>query len=392
MPDPSPHAESSAPRHPDWMESLYERLAEDDEGRVCKAISEDACRASPGNFFRTLVANTLSSLADRIASAKTTLPWLLLQLGAPGWMLSLLVPIRESGSMLPQMLIGAAVRRQPVRKWVWVWGGVLQGLCLLGMGWAALALEGAAAGWLVIALLVLFSLARGACSVAYKDVQGKTIPKTRRGRLSGWISAVSGLAALGVGLALGALQGEGSSGLFAGLLVGGAVLWFAAAAVFGRIVELPGATEGGANGVVEAFARLTLLRDDRPFRAFVIARAGHGLWACCALLRGAGARGVGRCPQPARRLHRRGGARRAAELATVGALGRPLQPQGVRRRVCAGRRADRGRGAVVMAADAGVGRELVLSARLLRSGARACRRAPGAQDLHGGHGRGQPAH
>ena len=282
MPDPSPHAESSAPRHPDWMESLYERLAEDDEGRVCKAISEDACRASPGNFFRTLVANTLSSLSDRIASAKTTLPWLLLQLGAPGWMLSLLVPIRESGSMLPQMLIGAAVRRQPVRKWVWVWGGVLQGLCLLGMGWAALALEGAAAGWVVVALLVLFSLARGACSVAYKDVQGKTIPKTRRGRLSGWISAVSGLAALGVGLALGAMQGEGSSGLFAGLLVGGAVLWFAAAAVFGRIVELPRATEGGANGVVEAFARLTLLRDDRPFRAFVIARAlamGSGLAA-----------------------------------------------------------------------------------------------------------------
>lgn len=282
MQDPSPHAESSAPKHPEWMESLYERLAEDDEGRVCKAISEDACRASPGNFFRTLVANTLSSLADRIASAKTMLPWLLLQLGAPGWMLSLLVPIRESGSMLPQMLIGAGVRRQPVRKWVWVWGGALQGLCLLGMGWAALALEGAAAGWLVIALLVLFSLARGACSVAYKDVQGKTIPKTRRGRLSGWISAVSGLAALGVGLALGALQGEGSTALFAGLLVGGAVLWFAAAAVFGRIVESPGATEGGANGVVEAFARLTLLRDDRPFRAFVIARAlamGSGLAA-----------------------------------------------------------------------------------------------------------------
>ena len=233
------------PRHPEWMESLYERLAEDDEGRVCAAISEAACRESPGNFFRTLLANTLSSLADRLASAKTTLPWLLLQLGAPGWMLSLLVPIRESGSMLPQMLIGAVVRRQPVRKWVWVWGGVLQGLCLLAMGWAALALQGAPAGAAVVGLLVLFSLARGACSVAYKDVQGKTIPKTRRGRLSGWISALSGLAALGVGLALGGLQGEGSPVLFAGLLVGGALLWLAAAAVFGRIVEQPGATEGG---------------------------------------------------------------------------------------------------------------------------------------------------
>ncbi len=270
------------PRHPDWMESLYERLAEDDEGRVCTAISEEACRESPGNFFRTLVANTLSNLADRIASAKTTLPWLLLQLGAPAWMLSLLVPIRESGSMLPQMLIGAAVRRQPVRKWVWVWGGVLQGLCLLAMGWAALALQGATAGWAVLGLLCLFSLARGACSVAYKDVQGKTIPKTRRGRLAGWISAIAGLAAMGVGVALGAVRSNESVGLLAGLLGGGALLWLAAAWAFARIVEAPGATEGGANGLVEALGRLALLRDDPPFRAFVIARAlamGSGLAA-----------------------------------------------------------------------------------------------------------------
>lgn len=78
------------------------------------------------------------------------------------------------------------------------------------MGWAAVALEGAAAGWVVIVLLLLFSLARGACSVAYKDVQGKTIPKTRRGRLSGWISAVSGMAALGVGLAPWVCSGSSS--------------------------------------------------------------------------------------------------------------------------------------------------------------------------------------
>ena len=167
------------------MESLYERLAEDDEGRVCKAISEAACREAPGNFIRHLLANTLSNLADRLASAKTTLPWLLLQLGAPAWMLSLLVPIREAGSMLPQMLIGEWVRRQAVRKWVWVWGGALQGACLAAMGWAGFALQGATAGWTLMCLLVLFSLSRGACSVAYKGVLGRTIPKPRRGRLSG---------------------------------------------------------------------------------------------------------------------------------------------------------------------------------------------------------------
>ncbi len=270
------------PRHPAWMESLYERLAEDDEGRVCKEISDEACVQTPGNFFHTLVSNTLSNLADKLASAKTTLPWLMLQLGAPAWMISLLVPIRESGSMLPQMLIGALVRRQPVRKWVWVGGGVVQGVCLMLIGWLVFVLEGLAAGYAILTLVVLFSLARGACSVAFKDVQGKTIPKTRRGRLSGWISAISGLAALCVGLALGTMQDSGSILLYGVLLLGAALLWFVSAWSFSRIVEFPGATEGGANGVTEALARLAILRDDLPFRRFVIARAlamGSGLAA-----------------------------------------------------------------------------------------------------------------
>jgi len=98
------------------MESVYERLAGDDDGRVCKAISEDACRQTPGNFLRMLVANAAGTVADALASAKTTLPWLLAQAGAPGWMGALLVPIRESGSMLPQLAIGALVRRRAIRK------------------------------------------------------------------------------------------------------------------------------------------------------------------------------------------------------------------------------------------------------------------------------------
>ena len=281
--EPMSVSRTTPSRHPEWLESLYERLAEDDEGRTCKEIGAEACHETPGNSLHTLVANTLSNISDRLASAKTTLPWLLLQLGAPAWMLSLLVPIRESGSMLPQILRGEIVRRQAIRKWVWVWGGVVQGLCLVAIGWVAFALEGATAGGAVIGLLVLFSLARGACSVAYKDVLGKTIPKTRRGRLSGWISAIAGLGAMGVGLGLGALQdGSESTGLYVALLAGAAILWFLAAWSFSRIVEFPGATEGGSNALAEAVARLAILRDDAPFRKFVIARAlamGSGLAA-----------------------------------------------------------------------------------------------------------------
>lgn len=272
-----------SPKPTDWTESLYERLAEDDEGRVCKDIPEEACNVVPKNFLYTLISNTLSNLADKLASAKTTLPWLMLQLGAPAWMISLLVPIRESGSMLPQMLIGAWVRQQAVRKWTWVIGGALQGFCLMAMGFSALVMEGLTAGFMIILLLILFSLARGACSVAFKDVQGKTVPKTRRGRLSGWISAISGLVALSIGLGLSQVQEQDASVLFyTCLLVFAALCWFAAAWWFSHIIEFPGAVEGGANGLTHALSKLRLLKEDKPFRLFVMARAlamGSGLAA-----------------------------------------------------------------------------------------------------------------
>ena len=266
----------------DWKDSLYERLADDDEGRVCKGISEEACRQSPGNFLHTLAANTLTSIGDRLGSAKTTLPWLLGHLGAPAWIASLLVPVRESGSMIPQILIGAWVRRQPIRKGVWVLGSLIQGACLGGIALTVLGAEGLAAGLWVLLLLMVFSLARGACSVAYKDVLGKTIPKTRRGRLSGWIASVSGLGAMGAGLVFGLFSDADSRLPLVLLPLGGGLLFLAASGFYSRIREEPGETDGGANGVAEALAKLALLREDPPFRRFVIARAlamGSGLAA-----------------------------------------------------------------------------------------------------------------
>ena len=48
------------------------------------------------------------------------------------------------------------------------------------------ALDGVMAGWAIVGLLVVFSLARGLCSVSAKDVLGKTVSKSRRGILMGW--------------------------------------------------------------------------------------------------------------------------------------------------------------------------------------------------------------
>jgi hypothetical protein len=184
--------------------------------------------------------------------------------------------------MLPQLMLGAVVRSLAVRKWVWVAGGAVQGACLAALAAVAFALQGLSAGVAIVGLLTLFSLARGACSIAYKDVQGKTIPKTRRGVLSGWIASIAGALSMAVGLGLGLLPDSASASVLVGLLGGGAVLWALAAWSFSRIVEFPGATEGGVNGMTEAWGKLRLLRTDAPFRHFVLARAlamGSGLAA-----------------------------------------------------------------------------------------------------------------
>ncbi|MGA7980877.1 MAG: hypothetical protein WCA32_11705 [Chromatiaceae bacterium] len=50
--------------------------------------------------------------------------------------------------------------------------------------------------------MVVFSLARGLCSVSAKDVLGKTVSKSRRGALMGWSAGLSGLAVLAVGFVI----------------------------------------------------------------------------------------------------------------------------------------------------------------------------------------------
>ena len=268
-----------------WTDTLYEKLADEDEARVCEAISEEACREVPGNFFWQLGAQTLTKAGDRIANPKTTLPWLLQSIGAPGFLNGLLVPLRESGSLLPQVLIGSFVRRMPVRKSVWVWGSVVEGLALALMIPAVLYFPPVLAGWTVLLLLAIFSLARGFCSIASKDVLGKTIPKKRRGLLTGWMSSAAGVVILGAGVSLlwqGNSGEEENVGFLLGLLGLAAVFWWVGAGVFARVTEYAGATEGGKDGWAEIRQQFALLLEDRPFRDFVLVRAlaiGSGLAA-----------------------------------------------------------------------------------------------------------------
>lgn len=263
------------------MNRLYDQLVEEEDTRVCKDIPDSACSDVPANFFRHVAAIVLTSLGDTLTNPKTTLAWLIGIVGAPAAMIAWLVPIRDSGSMLPQMFIASFVRRQALRKPLWVAGSLAQAIALVAMGAAAWLTEGMLAGFLILGCLALFSLARSLCSVAIKDVMGKTIPKTRRGRMQGMATTLSGALALGFGIYMMlSPPADGDVLFYALLLVGSAMLWVGAAIVYQRVEETPGATEGGANAIGEAIKRIGLLREDAPFRRFVITRA---LLLCSAL-------------------------------------------------------------------------------------------------------------
>jgi hypothetical protein len=263
------------------VETLYDLVAEDEDARTCRDLDDSACRWVPRNFFVYLASNTLTKLGDALASPKTVLAWVMSTVGAPAAMVAMLVPIRESGSMLPQLILGGWVRLRSLRKPIWLLGSLLQAVAVLGCAASTAWLTGVTAGAAILVCVVAFSLARSLNSLASKDIIGKTIPKGRRGRLSGWAAGVSGLLTLGVGIWF-ALRGRGEDSplFYATLLAGAGLLWLLAALVFSALREYPGETEGGANGWREAWSRLDLLRTDRDFRRFVLTR---GLLICSAL-------------------------------------------------------------------------------------------------------------
>ncbi len=259
---------------PASLRVLHDLLGSEEDARACRDIDDDACREQPRNFGVHLVSLTLTKMGDGIADAKLILSWLVSALGAPPAAVAMLVPVRESLALLPQLAVAAWIRRRPVRKWFWVWGSVGQAAALLGMAAVALTTRGALAGWLLVALLALFSLSRGVCSVASKDVLGKTVAKTRRGRVSGYASSAGGVAVIGLGVLLLLLPDDQRDiGLMVTLLFAGAALWLAAAAVYASLNEYPGATEGGANALDEAIKSLGLVLRERQLALFLAARA-----------------------------------------------------------------------------------------------------------------------
>ncbi|PZP00501.1 MAG: MFS transporter, partial [Corynebacterium urealyticum] len=144
------------------------------------------------NARRFIWSNGLQGVGDQLLSGKTVLPWLFSAAGVPGFFTGLLVPLRESGSMLPQAALTPWVTSHPARKRLWILGSVGQGVCAAVIAAAAVLVSGPLLGVIVCVALAVLALLRALCSLTGKDVQGRTISKGSRGLVTGRATQLGG--------------------------------------------------------------------------------------------------------------------------------------------------------------------------------------------------------
>ena len=245
--------------------ALFDRLVDDPDRDG--GLDEQARAAEPANFLRHGGSLSATKLADGLLDPKLVLSWLVTNLGASSGLVGLLVPIREAGALLPQLITAPRIHAMARRKWAWAGGSLVQGLAAAGIAITGLTLDGDAAGITICVLLAVLALARSVCSVSHKDVLGKTVGSSRRGSVTGFASsaASAGVVIFALILLIGVF--DRYAVVIAALLLAAAG-WLLAAAFFATIEEEPTPREHGGT----PWGQLALLREDPQLVRMIVVR------------------------------------------------------------------------------------------------------------------------
>jgi hypothetical protein len=166
----------------DRINLVYTILSGEDEyDRACKIIPDSLCTNLPLNYVMNIVNGTASKLAEQLASAKVVLPWLLSTMGAPAYIVGFLSPLRQAGTLLPQLVVSGQMRRFEVRKWFWVLSAIVQALMLMCIIAAALTLPPLVAGVLVAVFLLVSASPEASAPYPFKMSPAKPSPKEDAG-------------------------------------------------------------------------------------------------------------------------------------------------------------------------------------------------------------------
>ncbi|MEJ6398529.1 MFS transporter [Yoonia sp. 208BN28-4] len=222
-------------------------------------------------YFIHVGSLVLTKAADGLIDPKLVLAWLLNAIGAPGYIIGILVPVRESGSLLPQLFLARQIEAQSQRKSFWIAGSAVQGIAAIGIAAAAVLLSGATVGWIVLACLAVLAVARAACSASYKDILARTVKKGQRGKVSGTASTIAAVIvfAFAILLSFGIWPRTPLAVSLAVCIAGG--LWVLAAVLFSRLDEPEADTDNDDGRPLSDLVKP--LWDDSEFQVYLATRA-----------------------------------------------------------------------------------------------------------------------
>lgn len=252
---------------------IYNRLSGRNEVNNGAAQQTDKEKNLQRNFFCHLWISLGNKLADSLVSPRLILPWLLSAMHAPMWVVSLLVPIREAGALLPQLVVAGILRVKTIRKWMWFEACVVLTICALGLTILAVLGEGFWGAVLVLIVLTILSIARGVTSITSKDVMGKTIDKESRGHLMGWSTSIAGGITLLAGIIMMFLTDHPGRAIVACLLLLSAIGWGLGVIFCARLIEPPSDIEAEKKDQSSLSRAWQLLCNDKQFRHFNISRS-----------------------------------------------------------------------------------------------------------------------
>ena len=250
------------------------RIFGDDAASTCIDIPDRACAQQPRNLSIHLASLTATKTGDGLLDPKLVLAWLMTAVGAPAAAAGLIVPLRESLALFPQLFIGHRVRRMPRRTGVWATASMAQGVVIAAIAAVAFSADASASGrvlgWLLVALIALFAFARSFASVTYKDVLGKTVSKTKRGTVSGTAGSIAAALVFGFGVLLSTEVVPVTTRSVGYILLVSAALFVLAGVTFSRLDEEPGAVSDGPR---MALQELRLLQTDPQLARFIATRS-----------------------------------------------------------------------------------------------------------------------